>query len=235
MRKSLEFIEVRHTSQQKSSEGDWEWLDLMPESTILTHSLAYRYRLPVTIFFLLLGWMGALFSRPLVPEHTPLDHGLDLIAWFLLFSGLGIRAWASREISGRKKVTIVKTGPYALCRNPLYWGTFLIAVSQLFFLRSLTFALGIIVPVEFYILGVVPAEERFLQETLGTDYLDYCHATPRWWPKWNSAAWILSPLQSRRAFHRELSSLACWFLLPGIAELICYLRELPRWPHIFGL
>lgn len=209
-------------------------LDLMPESNILNRSLAYRCRLGVTILFLWLGWAGALFSKPLILEHTPLDHLLDLVAWILLLAGLGIRAWASREISGRKKVTIVKSGPYALCRNPLYWGTFLIALSQLFFLKSLAFAFAIIVPTELYVLGVVPAEERFLSATLGSDYQDYCRSTPRWWPKWNSAVLSHTPLESPQAFRRELGSLTCWFLLPAVAELICYLRELPGWPHFLG-
>ncbi|MFO1023382.1 MAG: hypothetical protein U0903_22225 [Planctomycetales bacterium] len=27
--------------------------------------------------------------------------------------------------------------------------------------------------------------------------------------------------------------LVSWLLLPAVAELICYLRELPGWPHLF--
>jgi protein-S-isoprenylcysteine O-methyltransferase Ste14 len=197
----------------------------------LKASMAYRYRLPITIVALICGWISSLFTIPLVKEHSRLDHQLDALAWGLLLAGIAVRAWASREISGKKKDVVVSTGPYALCRNPLYWGTFLIACSQLAFLRTAAFGLALCIPVIVYITGVVPAEERYLTAALGEKYEHYCQRTARWFPWWHPDALRGSACSGSRAYYRELATLACWIVLPGAAETICYLRELPNWPH----
>lgn len=203
----------------------------MPDSPTLKHSVAYRWRLPITIIALLAGWLGSLFSQPWIAEHSRADHWLDGVGWLLVAAGIAVRAWASREISGRKRHSIVDTGPYALCRNPLYWGTLLLALAQLSFLRSLSFLLALCVPVGLYLFGVVPAEERYLAAVLDEPYREYCRRTPRWWPRWNPKAWSSLALPDHRAYRRELLSHLCWAALPFIAELIGYCRELPGWPH----
>lgn len=203
----------------------------MPDVPNLKASLAYRCRLPLTLIVLVCGWTAALFTLPIVKEHSLLDHVLDGLAWLLLLIGMFIRAWASHEISGKKAMVVVSTGPYALCRNPLYWGTFFIACSQLTFLRTVSFALLMVPVVLVYIRGVVPAEERRLVAVLGEAYERYCQQTARWLPRWHADAIRSSPEPNARPYLRELTTLAWWLLLPGIAEAICYLRELPTWPH----
>lgn len=185
----------------------------------------------MTIGALLVGWTGALFSVCSIAEGSVLDHWLDAGGWVLLVLGIGVRAWATLEIAGRKRRTVVDSGPYALCRNPLYLGTLFIAVSQLCFLRSLCFLVMLAVPVLFYVLGVVPAEEQYLTGQLGEAYTLYCRETPRWWPQWNRRMWVSQSAGSTKSRVRELRSLVCWVFLPLIAECICYVRELPHWPH----
>lgn len=207
----------------------------MPDAVSLKMSFAYRQRLPITILALFAGWLASLYSKPFIKEHSSSDHWLDLLAWLILVLGIAIRGWSSREISGRKKTAVVCTGPYALCRNPLYWGTFFIALSQLLFLRTIAFGLIMLIPVSLYIFGVVPAEERFLTWKLGSEYLDYCDRTPRWWPRWRSAVFSTAGEPKSVPYFRELATLGCWLGLPIISEFICYLRELPSWPHWSGL
>ncbi len=198
--------------------------------TLQSH-LIYRWRLPITVVALLGGWAGALFSQPWISQTSIADFWLDALAWSLLFAGLGLRAWASREISGRKRISVVDTGPYAVCRNPLYWGTLLMGLSQLCFLPTVSFLMALIVPMLVYTMGVVPVEEQFLKEELGADYDAYCASTPRWRPQWSSKVLASLGLRDRRAYMREMLSLMCWLSLPLLAESIAYLRELPGWPH----
>lgn len=204
----------------------------MPASQTLQHNFIYRWRLPITVIALLGGWLGALFSAPWISEYSPADLWLDGVAWLLLAAGVLLRAWASREISGRKRISIVNTGPYALCRNPLYWGTLLLGVSQLFFLRSPIFLFALLVPVGVYLYGVIPVEEQFLTNVLGAEYQAYCQQTPRWWPHWNPNVWVSLGVQDHKAYTRELWTLVCWLSLPLLAELISHCRELPNWPHL---
>jgi len=175
------------------------------------------------------GSIAAAFSKPLVPEETTADHWLDLVGWIMLAMGMAVRAWSIAEIGGRKRVTVVDTGPYALCRNPLYVGTLLIAVSQLWIVRSLSFLIAILVLIWVYVAGVVPAEERYLTETLGDEYLDYCRRTPRWFPLW-SANVRRSQRESSVASRREFLTLPCWLIFPLLSEALTHVRQIENWP-----
>jgi hypothetical protein len=125
---------------------------------------------------------------------------------------------------------VVTHGPYSICRNPLYLGTFLIYFSQPLFLKSVLFGVGLLVPLVMYLLAVIPAEEQHLRAKFGKDYEDYLRAVPRFWPQW-------SRYQSTAFLDVEASGLtkefkrACgWLTLPFIAQALCLMRSDPRWP-----
>ena len=83
----------------------------------MTYSeVAKRLRLPLGF---LLGITYLLFARP-----TPLTLGVGGV---IALIGVVIRAWASGHIS--KNERLATTGPYAHTRNPLYFGSFLIAAG----------------------------------------------------------------------------------------------------------
>ena len=69
--------------------------------------------------FALLAWTALVKAQPQL-EH-PVEH-LGLIAIMVCVLG---RAWCSLYIGGRKKQEIVTSGPYSLCRNPLYVFSFI--------------------------------------------------------------------------------------------------------------
>ena len=76
---------------------------------------------------------------------------------------------------------VADTGPYSFSRNWMYVA-----------LLSLPVALGVALD-SAWLLGscamlfayldriVVPAEESFLEKTLGQEYIDYCERVPRWY------------------------------------------------------
>lgn len=73
-------------------------------------------------------------------------------------------------------------GAYALMRNPLYFGNFVIGFgwSILAGLKG-----AIIFTICFYLLYVVviiPHEEAFLRTKFGAEYEDYCRRVKRFWP-----------------------------------------------------
>jgi protein-S-isoprenylcysteine O-methyltransferase Ste14 len=83
----------------------------------LTYSeAAKKLRLPLGFA---LGILYLVFARPTQ---------LSLITGALIaFVGIVIRAWASGHISKNERLAV--TGPYAHTRNPLYFGSFLIAAG----------------------------------------------------------------------------------------------------------
>jgi protein-S-isoprenylcysteine O-methyltransferase Ste14 len=117
----------------------------------------------------------------------------DLIVWPLgvmtILVGALIRLWATKHIGRRmpwmkkKGKNLVRTGPYALVRNPLYIGNIVIAVG-LSFLSELAWC----IPLVFLYLAilynfVVLYEEKKLLQRWGEQYRAYLTEVPRWIPR----------------------------------------------------
>ena len=196
-------------------------------------SLAYRWRVIVTAVSLTIGLAVVLFSGPLRAQPFWFNATLVTLSWSTLGLGLAIRLWGTAAIAGRKGITVVCDGPYALCRNPLYWGTFLIAVSMTLFLQSEVFAVSLVPPVLLYLFAVVPAEERFLQHRLGSNYTNYCARVPRWWPKWSAVSLVRISPASSVGWYAECHRQIIWWLLPALAYATCVTRNLAWWPQFF--
>jgi hypothetical protein len=98
-------------------------------------------------------------------------------------AGLAFRLSAILFVGGRKGETLITRGPYSLCRNPLYLGSFLLAVSITFFLHSLTLAGGVVLVALFYLLAVIPSEERQLAGLFPEAWKAFVESVPRVIPK----------------------------------------------------
>lgn len=102
--------------------------------------------------------------------------GLPLVAL-----GELIRVWSAGYLT--KLSGLVTAGPFAMCRNPLYIGSFLMSLGY-FVMCSRTDVL-IIGTVLFWILhgAAVTYEERLLREKFGDDFANYCKIVPRFLPR----------------------------------------------------
>ena len=103
-------------------------------------------------------------------------------------SGQVLRLWAVRHIGtiSRTRTTrygpLMTAGPYAVVRNPLYVGNFLILVGLALIANSVLF---IAVGVPFFIvayLAIIAAEENYLRQKFGDEFDDYCARVPRLFP-----------------------------------------------------
>jgi hypothetical protein len=110
----------------------------------LTYSeIAKSLRLPLGFVF---GISYLIFANP-----TPLTLG---VGGAIALIGVIIRGWASGHIS--KNERLATTGPYAHTRNPLYFGSFLIAAG---FAIAAHWALLLVV-VAFFVLIYAPTMQR---------------------------------------------------------------------------
>jgi protein-S-isoprenylcysteine O-methyltransferase Ste14 len=105
---------------------------------------------------------------------------------FLILSGFGIRLWCTLYIGGRKNKDLMSSGPYSLCRNPLYVGSILAAVGIGLQTQMLTFGIlgGVVCWAIFR--AVVTQEERYLLAQFGEPYRRYCETTPRFLPRFSA-------------------------------------------------
>ena len=167
--------------------------------------------------FTLLAWTPLVQARPAL-EH-PVEH-LGLIAIMVCIFG---RAWCSLYIGGRKKQEIVSSGPYSLCRNPLYVFSFIGAFGVGAMSGSLTVGLVFAIACWIVFHAVVVREERFLGMTFGETYETYRVQTPRFLP--NPRLW---------RDEVELSVRPAFFLRT-IGDGLVFLLALPLFELLEGL
>ena len=179
--------------------------------------------------------VAAAFSPPRFPESEPVAWALNAGAWVFFLLYVAIRIWATLFIGGNKDLRLQTDGPYSVCRNPLYVGSFCFALALTFMLKSATFAAGVIFAFVVYLNFVVRAEEHFLGLRFGEAFADYCRHTPRFWPRWSSFS---SPAHLRvdvKRLRQEFVRLSRAALIPILLEVLMNFRSHANWPHWFNL
>ena len=194
------------------------------ESSTSIRRWLVKSRAWIGILILIPFAIGELVFPPLVVEETIGDFLLDLIAWMTFIAGATFRWWATLYIGGRKNTGVICDGPYSICRNPLYVGTFLIVLSIVLFLHSALFAVGLIVASVFYLGVTIPVEERILRERFGDEYACYMAQVPRLVP-------ALKRVESPPVIDVRLSGLVTeygrtwrWIWVPLLSEVVAHLR-----------
>ena len=95
-------------------------------------------------------------------------------------AGASLRVWAAGHID--KGRTLTQGGPYALTRNPLYLGSFVMALGILLAGQGywLLIPFGLFFAVVYY--PVMRAEEQELLAGFGDAFLQYSRRVPLFWP-----------------------------------------------------
>jgi len=137
------------------------------------------------------SWIPVPFAPILIGVRWDWTRSAWLIACgaIAVLSGLATRAWAVRYIGTISRTRanrlgdLMTTGPFALVRNPLYVGNFLIWMG-------LTLASGLLwmLPVASLVFGlqygaITRFEETALTARFGQAYRTYARAVPKWWPR----------------------------------------------------
>jgi protein-S-isoprenylcysteine O-methyltransferase Ste14 len=116
------------------------------------------------------------FARP--------SPGSILAGAAIAVAGLAIRAAAAGHL--RKGETVAMSGPYARTRNPLYFGSALLAAGFVTASRSWVAA----ALVAAYYLAMYPflmrREENELRARFGSDFDEYARRVPLFWPRLRS-------------------------------------------------
>lgn len=120
--------------------------------------------------------LGALFLVFACPSRGSVFWGF----WVAL-AGEGLRTWASGTI--RKNEELATGGPYALTRNPLYLGNFLIGLGVAIMGGRLLFVILLAIAFLPVYRALILKEEKRLLERYGEAFRDYCRRVPRFVPR----------------------------------------------------
>jgi protein-S-isoprenylcysteine O-methyltransferase Ste14 len=146
--------------------------------------VAKRIRVPLGFLF------AAFFLWRARPEWWSLGIG-SVIA----LAGVWIRAISSGHV--KKNEELATSGPYAYTRNPLYFGSIVIAVG--FALASLRWEIAAVLVIMFaaIYIPVIRGEEQFLSQHFA-NYAQYCAQVPRLLPRLRAGS------EGHSRFSREL-------------------------------
>lgn len=108
---------------------------------------------------------------------------IEYVGLLLIFACIAGRLWASLYIAGRKKLELVKVGPYSISRNPLYLFSILGAAGVGAATGSLTgMALAAIMCGSIFSIVIIK-EEKFLRGRFGAEFDAYAAQVPRLLPR----------------------------------------------------
>jgi protein-S-isoprenylcysteine O-methyltransferase Ste14 len=110
----------------------------------------------------------------LIARTTPASfwYGLPLVVM-----GELVRVWSAGSLKKMDQLTV--NGPFALCRNPLYMGSFLMTAGYLVMCYRIDVAvIGFVLYWVFH-GGAIVYEEGMLRERYGQVFDNYCKAAPR--------------------------------------------------------
>ena len=189
------------------------------------------------IFGILIAFL-LFFTEPVPMIDKPLFEGLFMLGGCTcaVIGALG-RAWASLFISGKKDQTLIHVGPYANCRNPLYFFSFIGSLAVGLGSETLTIPTVIVIMFVIYYKLVIKDEEKRLEELFGEEYRSYKAKTPCFFPKFNGATSKLADHYdvNPRIFYRRLFDCAWFVIFIGILEFSEAMNELNWLPSLFKI
>ena len=164
-------------------------------------------------------------------ETEGYEHILIPVGALLSLAGLYFRAWsmkycgkAGASEDGVKRLT--DTGPYRICRNPLYVANILIVSGLLVISEVLWIIPAFLVYAWVRYNSIVKREEGALILQFGEEYEQYVKRVPRWGPK------LVLPFDKPRrgwgvVLRREAAEIAC--CAAGAAVLLTKDLWLAQW------
>ncbi len=163
------------------------------------------------------------------------DEGLFMVGVVLVAACASLRAWSLSYIAGSKDSRLITTGPYSLCRNPLYLANFVGAVGLGFCTETLFFPLAIFLVFALYYPRTIGAEEKRLRGLFGAGFERYASTVPRLLPSFSGYVEEDTMCVSTKSFRRGMRDLAFLISLVGVLEFIEALHEAQVLPTLFKL
>ena len=177
----------------------------------------FRWRSYLPLCLIVIFVPGILHFRYLGDNHF-YDLMLEVICLSISMSGLFIRyltvgyvpkGTSGRNTTGQIAESLNTTGAYSILRNPLYLGNYLMMLGVTMMISSNAWWLPLIYTLAFWLYyeRIIMAEEAFLSEKFGDEYLEYVTKTPAILPRFRNWRKPDLTFSFRTVLRREHSSL----------------------------
>jgi protein-S-isoprenylcysteine O-methyltransferase Ste14 len=195
-----------------------------------------------------LAWELSRFTYPFGSRHF--DVLVEVACFAIAAVGIAVRAgvqgYAPAGTSGRntrrqKAALLNTTGMYSLCRNPLYFGNFLICFGVLLFFRSAYLLAMFTLLFCLYYERIILTEEAFLERRFGERFLAWAEHSPAFLPRFSAwrkpgvrFSWRLVLRREYTTVFTVVAILTCFEVLGDFA-ISNRLRIEPAWIAILLL
>ena len=167
----------------------------------------------------------AVFTRPSWSTGSVGAFLVESAGYVFLLAGLWIRIWSILYVGARKSQELVTCGPYSICRNPLYIGTFLLAIGAGLCFENLLMLIAmvtVIVPVHMFTARL---EEKHLMSKFPEEYPRYVSEVPRFWPRLRTYRSEETVTVSTRAIWRIAVDTMAVLWIPQIEDVLELLHQ----------
>ena len=177
----------------QTGEYFFRWRSYLPLVMALLFVLALIYfRYPFANHRLNLAWDGGCLLVALLGE---------VLRFFTV--GFVPRGTSGRNTLGQVAETLNTTGMYAVVRNPIYLGNFIIWVGLSLFMKSVWFTTVIILCFTIFYERIIFAEEAFLRQKFGDAFMKWADETPAMLPRFKNWRPPSLPFSCKSALKRE--------------------------------
>ncbi len=141
---------------------------------------------PILFFAALLG--GAIISRAFRIPFLDASYGMAALGWCVIFGALGVMAWAFLAFNAAKttilphqaSTALIRTGPFAFSRNPIYLSELAILVGLGLVSQPVWWWLAAFAFHRAITKLAIEREEAHLAARFGADWTDYAAKVRRW-------------------------------------------------------
>jgi protein-S-isoprenylcysteine O-methyltransferase Ste14 len=188
---------------------------------------------------LILVWYLAMIALVAASERPWSQHwsaDLARIVGLLLVATAALgRIWCSAFIAGYKDEQLVTSGPYSLCRNPLYLLSMIGGIGIGLASASVTLLLLTFALLAALHLQATYAEEHMMLARHGEAFRRYSAEVPRFLPRKWHAETPPSSAVNFRVFRKSFLDAGSLFVLFAAICACDVLRQVLHWPAVFIL
>jgi protein-S-isoprenylcysteine O-methyltransferase Ste14 len=193
-----------------------------------TGAYFFRWRSYLPLFMAVLFILAlAHFRYPFADRRLDLAWDAGCLAVALLgqivrFFTVGFvpRGTSGRNTKGQVADALNTTGMYAVVRNPVYLGNFIIWFGLSLFMKSVWFTTVIILFFTVFYERIIFTEETFLRQKFGDAFLEWAEKTPAIIPRFKNWRPPTLPFSLKSAINREYGTFFAIIATFTVLELL---------------